>query len=61
CGTSAEFSPLQCILTGSWKNDLGSNMTISDVSKMGSFDGIYHTAVSATTEKIKKSPLLGYQ
>ncbi|NXS79830.1 AVID protein, partial [Erpornis zantholeuca] len=55
------LSVKKCILTGTWVNDLGSNMTISQVNKTGEFTGIYYTAVSATTEKIKKSPLLGYQ
>ncbi|NWW05626.1 AVID protein, partial [Oreocharis arfaki] len=61
CGTRAEFSPLQCNLTGRWVNDLGSNMTIFEVNKTGDFAGIYYTAVSVTPEKIKKSSLLGYQ
>ncbi|NWT11337.1 AVID protein, partial [Vireo altiloquus] len=55
------LSTEKCILTGTWVNDLGSNMTISKVNEMGEFSGIYYTAVSDTTEKIKKSPLLGYQ
>ncbi|NXC11736.1 AVID protein, partial [Orthonyx spaldingii] len=60
-GTSAEFPPLQCILTGTWVNDLGSNMTIKTVDLNGDFTGIYRTAASATTKKIKESPLLGTQ
>ncbi|NXT59819.1 AVID protein, partial [Chaetops frenatus] len=61
CGTSAEFSPLQCNLTGQWKNDLGSNMTIYEVNKKGDFAGMYYTAVSVDPIEIKKSPLLGSQ
>ncbi|NXQ51426.1 AVID protein, partial [Catharus fuscescens] len=60
CGTSAEIIPLQCILAGHWKNDIGSNMTISEVKENGDFTGIYNTSVSATT-KIVPSPLLGSQ
>ncbi|NWI48585.1 AVR1 protein, partial [Picathartes gymnocephalus] len=50
-----------CNLAGQWKNDLGSNMTISKVNKNGDFTGIYHTAVSTHPAKINKSPLLGSQ
>ncbi|NXR17198.1 AVID protein, partial [Cinclus mexicanus] len=59
CGTGAEFSPLQCSLTGHWVNDLGSNMTIEAVNSNGDFSGTYHTAVTATTNEIKVSPLQG--
>ncbi|XP_063810032.1 avidin-like [Pseudophryne corroboree] len=51
----------QCNLAGQWKNDLGSNMTISDVSTNGMFSGSYLTAVSATNKTIVVSPLIGYQ
>ncbi|NWV50518.1 AVID protein, partial [Daphoenositta chrysoptera] len=57
----AELFPLQCILTGTWANDLGSNMTIGTVKANGDFTGTYNTSVSATREKIKESPLLGSQ
>uniref|UniRef100_A0A8C3UXQ1 Avidin n=2 Tax=Catharus ustulatus TaxID=91951 RepID=A0A8C3UXQ1_CATUS len=50
----------KCILTGHWKNDIGSNMTISEVKENGDFTGIYNTSVSDTT-KIVPSPLLGSQ
>ncbi|NXT64530.1 AVID protein, partial [Chaetops frenatus] len=59
CGTSAEFSPLQCNLVGRWVNDLGSNMTITSVNANGAFGGSYHTAVTATSNEIKVSPLQG--
>ncbi|KAF1455713.1 Avidin, partial [Pygoscelis antarcticus] len=61
CSTNAESPPLQCVLTGSWMNDLGSNMTIGAVNGEGNFAGSYHTAVSATTNEIQVSPLQGSQ
>ncbi|XP_025900787.1 avidin-like [Nothoprocta perdicaria] len=51
----------KCILTGSWINDLGSNMTINAVNGRGEFSGTYHTAVTATNNEIKRSPLQGSQ
>ncbi|XP_068032374.1 avidin-like [Anomalospiza imberbis] len=51
----------QCYLTGQWKNDLGSNMTIYEVKENGDFTGKYLTAVSDFPLKIKESPLLGFQ
>ncbi|XP_013037251.1 avidin-like [Anser cygnoides] len=56
-GLSAE----KCVLTGRWTNDLGSNMTIGAVNTKGEFTGTYHTAVTATTNEIKLSPLKGNQ
>ncbi|NXU20920.1 AVID protein, partial [Pardalotus punctatus] len=55
------FFPQQCILTGTWENDLGSNMTIKTIDAKGDFTGIYRTAVSASPRKIEDSPLLGSQ
>ncbi|NXL14815.1 AVID protein, partial [Setophaga kirtlandii] len=55
----AEFPALQCSLTGRWVNDLGSNMTITTVNGNGAFAGSYHTAVTATSNEIKVSPLQG--
>ncbi|NXY85759.1 AVID protein, partial [Alcedo cyanopectus] len=49
----------QCVLTGQWTNELGSNMTIRAVNGKGDFAGSYHTAVTATTNKIQVSPLQG--
>ncbi|NWV57586.1 AVID protein, partial [Daphoenositta chrysoptera] len=49
----------KCSLTGRWVNDLGSNMTIGTVNADGSFVGSYHTAVTATSNEIKVSPLQG--
>uniref|UniRef100_A0A8B9Q0P0 Avidin n=1 Tax=Apteryx owenii TaxID=8824 RepID=A0A8B9Q0P0_APTOW len=57
---SAAAQP-KCVLTGFWINDLGSNMTINSVNKKGEFSGLYHTAVSATKDEIKVSPLQGSQ
>ncbi|KGL75841.1 Avidin, partial [Tinamus guttatus] len=51
----------QCNLTGNWTNDLGSNMTINELNSKGEFNGSYHTAVKATNNEIKVSPLQGYQ
>ncbi|CAN2391774.1 Avidin-like, partial [Pristimantis euphronides] len=51
----------QCNLKGQWMNNLGSNMTISDVSNDGKLTGTYLTAVSTTNKTIVKSPLIGYQ
>ncbi|NXR30709.1 AVID protein, partial [Zosterops hypoxanthus] len=51
----------KCSLTGTWVNDLGSNMTIESVNAEGVFAGSYHTAVSASPNEIKKSPLQGSQ
>ncbi|NXD44298.1 AVID protein, partial [Copsychus sechellarum] len=50
----------QCSLTGRWVNDLGSNMTIGAVNGNGDFTGSYHTAVTATNNEIKVSPLQGF-
>ncbi|NXG54033.1 AVID protein, partial [Psilopogon haemacephalus] len=61
CGTNTESLPLQCVLTGEWINDLGSNMTIGAVNEDGSFNGTYNTSVSDTSTKIQPSPLQGYQ
>ncbi|XP_064260096.1 avidin-related protein 7-like isoform X2 [Passer domesticus] len=51
----------QCKLTGKWKNDLGSNMTISEINGDGDFNGTYFTATSASPGPIKESPLVGSQ
>ncbi|NXG00968.1 AVID protein, partial [Sakesphorus luctuosus] len=51
----------KCNLTGRWKNDLGSNMTISAVDEKGNFTGSYNTSVADTPNKIQLSPLVGFQ
>nr|XP_021151051.1 avidin [Columba livia] len=55
------FSARECVLTGEWVNDLGSNMTIGPVNTEGKFDGSYLTAVKKAPGKIHISPLAGYQ
>ncbi|XP_056369317.1 avidin-like [Oenanthe melanoleuca] len=55
------LSVTKCTLTGDWKNDLGSNMSISEVKENGDFTGTYKTSVSAHPNKIIPSPLLGSQ
>ncbi|NWT56580.1 AVID protein, partial [Erythrocercus mccallii] len=55
------LSAKKCSLTGHWVNDLGSNMTILNVNANGVFAGSYHTAVTATSNEIKVSPLQGSQ
>ncbi|XP_071436635.1 avidin-like [Pithys albifrons albifrons] len=51
----------KCNLTGHWKNDLGSNMTITAVDEKGNFTGLYNTSVADNPSKILQSPLLGFQ
>ncbi|NXX98243.1 AVID protein, partial [Centropus bengalensis] len=61
-GLSPKKTPLfQCVLTGLWINDLGSNMTINALNGKGEFSGSYHTAVTATMNEIQVSPLQGAQ
>ncbi|NWI61864.1 AVID protein, partial [Calyptomena viridis] len=48
-----------CNLIGHWVNDLGSNMTIVGMNREGNFFGSYHTAVTATNNEIKVSPVTG--
>ncbi|XP_053911455.1 avidin-like isoform X1 [Cuculus canorus] len=51
----------KCDLQGLWRNELGSNMTLSALDAAGTFSGSYHTAVAATNKKILVSPLQGTQ
>nr|XP_027299849.1 avidin [Anas platyrhynchos] len=51
----------QCVLTGRWINDLGSDVTIGAVNSNGEFAGTFHTAVMTPTKDIKASPLVGIQ
>ncbi|KFQ60703.1 Avidin, partial [Pelecanus crispus] len=51
----------QCMLTGCWINDLGSNMTVTAVNRKGDFTSSYHMAVTATMNKIWLSLLQGSQ
>ena len=59
CSTSSELPLLQCMLTGHWINELGSNMTIKAVNGKDEFSGFYHMAVTATMKEIQVSPLQG--
>ncbi|NXW81513.1 AVR4 protein, partial [Alopecoenas beccarii] len=61
CDTNTGSSLIQCVLTGDWTNDLGSNMTIKHVDEQGKFDGSYLTAVKNCPGTIHISPLVGYQ
>uniref|UniRef100_A0A674JUC5 Avidin n=1 Tax=Terrapene triunguis TaxID=2587831 RepID=A0A674JUC5_9SAUR len=54
-------SLFQCVLSGLWRNELGSNMTISAVNAEGGFTGSYHTAVTVTDKRSLVSPLKGSQ
>ncbi|XP_064358055.1 avidin-like [Dromaius novaehollandiae] len=54
-------SARKCELQGLWKNELGSNMTLSALDAAGAFTGSYHTAVAATNKRIVVSPLKGAQ
>ncbi|NXX10557.1 AVID protein, partial [Podargus strigoides] len=49
----------KCDLQGLWRNELGSNMTLSALDVAGIFSGSYHTAVAATNKQILVSPLTG--
>ncbi|XP_075344718.1 avidin-like [Mycteria americana] len=51
----------KCELQGLWRNELGSNMTLSALDAAGIFSGSYHTAVAATNKQILVSPLQGAQ
>ncbi|XP_074022530.1 avidin-like [Numenius arquata] len=51
----------KCDLQGLWRNELGSNMTLSAPDAAGTFSGSYHTAVAATNKQILVSPLQGAQ
>ncbi|KAM9138840.1 avidin-like [Pangshura tecta] len=59
--TLAASSDKKCILSGLWRNELGSNMTISAVNAEGGFTGSYFTAVTVTNKRILVSPLKGSQ
>ncbi|NWR79045.1 AVID protein, partial [Centropus unirufus] len=61
CTTNSETPLFQCVLTGLWINDLGSNMTIGALNGKGEFSGSYHTAVTATMNEIQVSPMQGVQ
>uniref|UniRef100_A0A669QBG6 Avidin n=1 Tax=Phasianus colchicus TaxID=9054 RepID=A0A669QBG6_PHACC len=54
-------SARKCLLTGNWRNDLGSSMIIGAVNDRGEFSGSYLTAVADAPNNITWSPLLGIQ
>ncbi|XP_021236913.1 avidin-like [Numida meleagris] len=51
----------KCELQGLWRNELGSNMTISALDAAGTFSGSYQTVVTTTNKQILVSPLQGAQ
>uniref|UniRef100_A0A8C0QKG9 Avidin n=1 Tax=Chelonoidis abingdonii TaxID=106734 RepID=A0A8C0QKG9_CHEAB len=53
--------PFQCDLSGLWRNELDSLMEIDKVNDAGEFSGKYLTAVTATSNCIRSSPLKGAQ
>ncbi|CAM2094784.1 avidin-like [Caretta caretta] len=57
-GTSSER---KCDLSGLWRNELRSLMEIHEVNDAGEFSGDYLTAVTATSNCIRRSPLKGAQ
>nr|XP_033793410.1 cyclic AMP-responsive element-binding protein 3-like isoform X2 [Geotrypetes seraphini] len=59
--SSCYTSDAKCLLTGKWRNELGSNMTISQVDESGFFTGLYLTQVSLANKTIITSPLTGTQ
>ncbi|KAM4642627.1 avidin-like isoform 1-T1 [Discoglossus pictus] len=59
--TLRSVTEAKCLLSGSWENDLGSNMTISSVEANGYFTGSYLTSVSTNNNTIVESPIVGYQ
>ncbi|KAG8131385.1 hypothetical protein E2320_017929 [Naja naja] len=54
-------SPSACALTGNWVSNQGSKMVISDSNNSGVFSGSYLTAMAATDNTIRPSPLQGVQ
>nr|XP_056705089.1 avidin-related protein 3-like [Euleptes europaea] len=54
-------SPRQAELSGTWQNDLGSQMVIQPPDAAGAFCGTYTTAVAASQAPIRQSPLYGAQ
>ncbi|XP_005436981.3 avidin-like [Falco cherrug] len=59
--SSCAAATRKCNLQGLWRNELGSNMTLSALDAVGTFSGSYHTAVAATDKQILVSPLQGSQ
>uniref|UniRef100_A0A452HEB5 Avidin n=1 Tax=Gopherus agassizii TaxID=38772 RepID=A0A452HEB5_9SAUR len=55
------LSGQKCILTGLWRNELGSKMQIQEVKGDGTFSGEYKTAVSLARRPIQPASLNGSQ
>ena len=60
-GSALSSVSKKCDLSGTWKNELGSTMTITSVEEGGVFSGSYQTGVTATANRILPSPLSGIQ
>lgn len=52
---------LQCLLSGSWRSDMGCRMVVFTVGKDGSFSGSYLPGPAAGNSEILSSPLKGSQ
>ncbi|XP_074922897.1 avidin-like isoform X3 [Chelonoidis abingdonii] len=59
--TLSTSSERKCDLSGLWRNELDSLMEIDKVNDAGEFSGKYLTAVTATSNCIRSSPLKGAQ
>ncbi|XP_043370934.1 uncharacterized protein LOC119856038 [Dermochelys coriacea] len=60
-GQQGQAANSKCILTGLWRNELGSEMQIQQVNGDGTFSGEYHTAVSLASRPIQPASLNGSQ
>ncbi|XP_039399442.1 avidin-like [Mauremys reevesii] len=60
-GQQRRAASSKCFLTGSWRNELGSEMQIQEVNRDGTFSGEYRTAVSLAQRPIQAAPLNGSQ
>ncbi|KAM3843765.1 avidin-like [Vipera latastei] len=58
---SERAAKVRCALTGNWVSDQGSKMIISNSNNAGMFSGSYLTAMAATDNTIRPSPLQGIQ
>ncbi|KAM9138827.1 avidin-like isoform 1-T1 [Pangshura tecta] len=60
-GQQRQAASSKCILMGSWRNELGSEMQIQKVNRDGTFSGEYRTAVSYAQRPIQPASLNGSQ
>uniref|UniRef100_A0A452HEG5 Avidin n=1 Tax=Gopherus agassizii TaxID=38772 RepID=A0A452HEG5_9SAUR len=60
-GQQRQAASSKCILTGLWRNELGSKMQIQEVKGDGTFSGEYKTAVSLARRPIQPASLNGSQ